>query len=396
MSSNFMRILLGLAIAGVPGPAAERVEDPYDGVVAHEWGTFTSVAGRDGNPVSWLPLSGASDLPCFVHRIGGRSPKLASGLVRMETPVLYFYSSRPAVLSVKVDFPRGLITEWYPQATSIRPGSAAVPSGQVVNAQGGITWDGIEVRPGEHSPLPIEKAPSRYYAARETDSAEIRAGQEREKLIFYRGLGNFSIPLRTKVTDSGELQIRNAGTEPIPLVILFENRGGKLGYRIVRDLKDSLTLEMPGLSGNSEGVRREIEASLMSLGLYPKEAHAMVETWRESWLGEEGTRVLYIMPRATVDSVLPLAIAPAPKEIVRVFVGRVEILSPWMEKNIEAALVAGDIPVLEKQGRFLNAFASQIGTGRHVRAAESERTTTFLQSAYERINREFNSSACVQ
>ena len=33
----------------------------------HEWGTFTSVAGADGQAESWRPFSGPSDLPCFVH-----------------------------------------------------------------------------------------------------------------------------------------------------------------------------------------------------------------------------------------------------------------------------------------------------------------------------------------
>ena len=36
-------------------------------LVVHEWGTFTSVAGPDGQAVPWRPLSGSSDLPCFVR-----------------------------------------------------------------------------------------------------------------------------------------------------------------------------------------------------------------------------------------------------------------------------------------------------------------------------------------
>lgn len=63
-----------------------------DSIVVHEWGTFTSVAGKDGNAVTWLPLSGPSDLPCFVHRLGQRNAKLTFGTVRMET--LCFISIR--------------------------------------------------------------------------------------------------------------------------------------------------------------------------------------------------------------------------------------------------------------------------------------------------------------
>jgi hypothetical protein len=42
---------------------------PVRGLVAHEWGTFTSVAGEDGRPVQWLPHAGPTDLPDFVGRI---------------------------------------------------------------------------------------------------------------------------------------------------------------------------------------------------------------------------------------------------------------------------------------------------------------------------------------
>ena len=59
-------------------------------VTAHEWGTFTSVAGEDGMPVPWFSYTGPLDLPCFVYNFGG-SKILIRGTVRMETPVLYFY-----------------------------------------------------------------------------------------------------------------------------------------------------------------------------------------------------------------------------------------------------------------------------------------------------------------
>jgi hypothetical protein len=35
-------------------------------LTVHEWGTFGSVAGRNGEAIDWLPLSGATDLSGFV------------------------------------------------------------------------------------------------------------------------------------------------------------------------------------------------------------------------------------------------------------------------------------------------------------------------------------------
>ena len=46
-------------------------------------------------------------------------------MVRMKTRALYFHSQRPTTLSVRVDFPKGLITEWYPPASKVAPGPSA-------------------------------------------------------------------------------------------------------------------------------------------------------------------------------------------------------------------------------------------------------------------------------
>ena len=87
--------------------AASAIASDDNLVAAHEWGTFTSVAGEDGAAMSWQPLSGPSDLPCFVHHLDQRNLKAAEfGTVRMETPVLYFYPLKPLTVSVHVDFPK--------------------------------------------------------------------------------------------------------------------------------------------------------------------------------------------------------------------------------------------------------------------------------------------------
>jgi len=98
---------------------------------------------------------------------------------------------------------------------------------------------------------------------------------------------------------------------------------------------------------------------LTGLGLYEKEARAMVDIWEDSWF-TEGSRVFYIVPRATVDSQLPLRIIPAPSVIQRVFVGRLEVLSPRTKSTIMHAVRAGDSETLTTFGRFLEPFVAQI------------------------------------
>jgi hypothetical protein len=75
------------------------------------------MAGDDSAAIDWYPLTCANDLPGFVNDFGFRGFKWRPiGTVRMETPVMYFYSSSELTARVKVAFPQGLITEWYPQA----------------------------------------------------------------------------------------------------------------------------------------------------------------------------------------------------------------------------------------------------------------------------------------
>jgi len=80
------------------------------GLTVHEWGTFTSVAGEDGSGIEWDVLGCRSDLPRFVNADGRNIKSSLSGTVRMETPVIYFYSPRDLDAHVKVSFPEGRMT----------------------------------------------------------------------------------------------------------------------------------------------------------------------------------------------------------------------------------------------------------------------------------------------
>lgn len=380
-----------VALAALPVFAANTL--PQGNLTVHEWGTFTTVAGRDGGPVSWLPLSGPPDLPCFVHRLGTPNPKFnMTATVRMETPVVYFYSPRPMTLSMRVNFPGGLITEWYPSASRISP--SVLDFG---NRDGTVEWRNFEIG-GDVAAFPVGKGPSRYYAARSTDSLPVRAGQEWEKLIFYRGAGNFEVPVAVLVTPDGRLQIRNTGDVPVPFAIAFENRAGRMGYRAIPALggQQSVTVDAPGLQDDTgEALRRKLAAALQSAGLFPKEADAMLATWGDSWF-EEGMRIIYLTPRATVDKVLPLEITPAAQRIERVFVGRAEVLSAAMRQTIEAALVSGDRATLAKYGRFLPSFVERIKADHSGSLVASPVATAFLQEQRAEAIQVFSGPACVQ
>jgi hypothetical protein len=327
-------------------------------LTVHEWGTFTAIAGNHGQAVEWTPFTGPTELPGFVEHLSGTNVKAGlRGTIRMETPVLYFHSPHDVTVSVRVAFSKGVITEWYPRATRVQP------SGMLHNANlsqlqtdGSITWNGVIVSPNLRGEFPREVPSNRYYAARETSSAPLRvkttAGEQQEKFLFYRGVSAAPLPLSAQQNAGSELVVKNLNEDEIPAIILFERRGERVGYRVTRALADEMVLDPPALTGNVDSLCADLERILVDQGLYPDEAHAMVETWRDPWF-EEGSRLIYIVPRGFIDNVLHLTINPAPEQIVRVFVGRLEIVTPATARAVEAAVASRDEVTLNKYGRFL-------------------------------------------
>lgn len=362
---------------------AQAKTSPND-LVVHEWGTFTSVAGKNGVAIDWRPLSESSDLPSFVYsmddgdgfrntyksRLKGKTRILAK--IRMETPVIYFYTKNEMEVDVKVDFPDGKITEWYPQASVVN--NSAGDNQKSKFLVDGINWGTIKLLPNEQPNFLREVSYSHYYPARETDSVALQVCNadktkiEKEKFLFYRGVGDFGLPLNVKI-DGKNLILKDNGTDEVKNLIVFENRGGRIGFKFLDKLSKEMIIERPETTKNLTEVFIELEKILVSEGLYEKEARAMIETWKDSWF-EEGLRVFHIMTRKTTDKILPLQVEPQPKEIVRVMVGRTEVITPEMEQDVrkQVGLLRSNSPkvreeaqnYLKKYGRFYEPILKNI------------------------------------
>ena len=367
---------------------AQRAEND---LVVHEWGTFTSVAGKNGTAIDWRPLSGASDLPQFVYTMnesdgyrqtyGSKFVPAQKGnivaRVRMETPVIYFYTKKEMEVSVSVDFPRGKITEWYPQAGVVNAQFARGQSGR--NTPSGINWGTIRLLPNEKPDYLREVSYSHYYPARETDAVPVqvcnadRSRIEKEKFLFYRGIGSFELPLKVALSgaEKNQIQLGNLSREGIKNLIVFENRGGRVGFKTVAELKasDGRALERPVLNRSLFEVLEQLKQVLIAEGLYEKEAKAMIATWQDSWF-EEGLRVFYILPPKMTGEILPLKVDPQPAETVRVMVGRTEVITPEMEREVKRQVsllksVSADVREkaetdLRKYGRFYEPILKMI------------------------------------
>ncbi len=393
------------------------------GLVVHEWGTFTSVQGADGVLMSWRPLETAG-LPKFVYdwshpgynRVSAQMAFGKGGLAtlqRMETPVIYFYSDEEITANVSVKFPKGFITEWYPQARQIGPAvekqppviaqldSVAHKAGvkptftfasllpQHAVADSRIVWSDVRVLPakqhaGVAAMISFEKSGNHYFAARETDADFLRVSAlaptnsdritEHDKFLFYRGAGSFETPFKLTASAAGAVTVENCGLEPLASLFLLNVRDGSGRWTLLESLAPGAKREFPGNSSppanagssRTDAFKKEIgtamQSALVRAGLFDREARAMVSTWRESWFADEGVRVLYLLPRRWTDETLPMDIQPKPDALVRVMVGRAEVLTPDRESRLREELTkanAGDVEAraavvaeFKKLGRF--------------------------------------------
>jgi hypothetical protein len=361
----------------------------YSSLTAHEWGTFTSIAGSDGQALEWSPLTGSTDLPAFVEhfRDPGYKPGLR-GTVRMETPVLYFYDSREETVSVNVAFSKGVITEWYPHASRVEPpGNFYGETLHKAAASGAIAWDSVTLAPTGRPNLPAGDGNNHYFAARMTSSTPVRVktatGEQQEKFLFYRGVSSFSVPLSATLMSDGKFRVRNLSDPEIPATILFERRGEGVGYRFGGAIREEANLDSPELNSTIDELGRDLEGILVGQGLYQDEAHAMLETWKNSWF-EEGSRLLYIVPLAFVNEVLPLSIKPAPAQTVRVFVGRLELVTTATQREVETAFAVRDTATLKAYGRFLEPILATM-IKRETNSEQARRLQGYLNTVYGQL-----------
>ena len=86
----------------------------------HEWGTFLGMSGSDGTILDGM-YHEEHALPSFVHARSRDQLRLPEVFLKGETPVIYFYTQQPLSVRLGVRFPRGVWTQWYPQAARVLP-----------------------------------------------------------------------------------------------------------------------------------------------------------------------------------------------------------------------------------------------------------------------------------
>lgn len=348
----------------------------YDGkgFVVHEWGTNTIVVGSDGSLQRGLHHE-EEDLPAFVtDRL--KATKLGAPVeVKMETPVTYFYSPTPLVAQVSVQFPLGVLTQWFPHAASFYPLLASAPDGTGVrdpvldpnfpfqsNAcvseyayarNGLLDWGNVSIGARDEVAV-VPDAPLDRYTwgfARQVASNPVSVtttdsggtSTDSEKFLFYRGLGNSTLPLTvTSPLSKGPAQIElsypGGKVPPIGPVFILNVGADGGGFTVHPEglapgakLQDVAPNTSMPLDAFSDALAKAVAAELDKTGLYHDEAVAMVHTWQRQWFRTPGVRVLYLMPQLYTDQQIPLSVSPMPDETVRVMMIRVEVITTDVE-----------------------------------------------------------------
>lgn len=97
------------------------------------------------------------------------------------------------------------------------------------------------------------------------------------------------------------------------------------------------------------------------------------------FLVQEGSRLIYIVPSHAIDAILPLQVEPRPSQSARVFVGRIELVTPETERSVEEALSKGDWPTVDRYSRFLEPILARISAEGPAKANEAEQLRRNMQ-----------------
>lgn len=332
----------------------------------HEWGTFTVAQNDQGETLVGVNTDD-EPLPPFVYKkyfgINKNEEKQISGFgkslpryinrkmrMRLETPVVYFYPKENMTgkdFDFQAEFINGVISEVYPKTFDIQKEGPKLesPLSQAV-------WKNITITDSKN--FPITENPV-WLEPRKVKAKSIQVGEETEKYLFYRGLGENDIPLHV-VTNRDSKKIEIFSEEKKSLVddpkYSIENLWyvnvdfqGKIVYKKLNGFTVDSNLRTKKIDFSSEFTKDEknndyqslfssMKDALVKEGLFVEEAVAMLKTWEHAYFKQPGSRIFYMVPRVWVDKNLPIKVSVDSK-IERAMIGRIEIISDYQNEILQ-------------------------------------------------------------
>jgi len=282
----------------------------------HEWGLV-----RLGQ-LSEVATS-AAPLPDPVRLDGG-----SIDLAVPKKPVLYFHRGPEfedaTRIDVELELAHGTLQEVWPT-----PNAGPQPSHGKSFAWRGLellsTPCGAEVVPAASSPacasLPAGALCEAAELARYVTPSPtcLRTGGVDTPVLLYNGILKGPQPPLLFAPGPSGVALTNPGSHPVgPLWALSDGRLYAFDLMVP---SDSVRLIPGGGEPYAEALpklRKDVAASLVSVGLTAAEADQFVAAWETDVLGDAPTwRVFGLYAQKTVDEMFPLTLTPPPKEVVR-------------------------------------------------------------------------------
>lgn len=359
--------------AADPSPEGHPATGTY---TLHEWGFIAS--SNDG---SVRAVSGPHGLASVTHSSLGLG---AYGVGAGGKPVLYFHLDEGvAELALSV---------------GVRPAGEAqllehFPPGELSDGQRTLRWPSVRITRGAcrgSYPGPADPrcettdglCELAELAGYESAAAEcVNVGEQRTGILFYRsGPARATLPLTVTRDAQAVLHVAQASPAPDALVsgwVMRIRRGVDRTQTRVRvvPLVGDQPVEVGLATGDGsvaaeEGIAR-LRAAVLEGGLDEPEAEAFMTAWTDALFGAEpsptspppepatigvgmigGPRhplgsvpdaLVYVLPEASVDALLPLELSPAPRDVRRVFVARVALGADGQPVRLETPTVQGPL-----------------------------------------------------
>ena len=144
-------------------------------------------------------------------------------------------------------------------------GACAAASRSAAPNKNGIDPAIRDIKPGENP---------HYAYARETDSAHIQITDPatmntfREKFLFYRGVGNFKLPVRVQASSGDHFTLTNSSASPIHYAFLVQINHGKVRFARYDNIGASVNMTLPSEASSLDELADQMVLGLISDGLF--------------------------------------------------------------------------------------------------------------------------------
>jgi hypothetical protein len=303
-----------------------------NGLIVHEWGVFGVY--EDEKTALAVMRAEWKGLPRFIYGVRELDRAMPyRGPVRK--PVIYLHAPQAMTVDLKVSFTKGRAMVWYPATvTPCDEGKPAQPDTRTLHWKlylKEFPKEGHFRPPAGFQPADV---PADHWFARlrDVDAAELYsegswnnlgASWDREKFVYYDGFVPAPRCLEVFFKEN-KIGVKSLVGFPVYDLFVIDRRqpdkihvGQCDEVPSKAELTDLAMKEVHGERWRAEAMH-DLLGRLQKAGLYADEAKGLVETWKKDFFQGPQITLLYRLPQAEYDRLLPLTVTPAADKVVRV------------------------------------------------------------------------------